>query len=806
MTDITLRDYATEIDGMIENRSYDAAIAHCKYILNHYPKYIEAYRLLGKASLEKEDDETTLDIFQRVLSVDPEDFVARVGLSIVYDRHNALDRAIWHMERAFDLRPSNAVIQTELKRLYGRRDGAEPERISLTRSALARMYAQGDLYPEAIADLRKLLQEQPDRIDLQLLLTQVLWRDDQRIPAVEWAQKVLERLPYCLTANLILGEIWRSSGQDGDSDLPLKRAQAVDPDNTQATEILGSASPLPGQTVTIPRMGQATYEQLMVGTSPEAEADEVPDWLRGLADLSAPAIEAPEVAGAPRLPTDLHMPETGPLRTDIPEWLQGLTTPTESPSTATGPEAEVPSWFASLEAPIEAPAVEMPDWLSQLSTLAPAEPEVAQPTAEEEVPDWIRQLGAGVADQSSAAAEPAVEVPDWLASLQSPPIAAEPTTVAEQPDWLRELQSMEPSEPSEPQVAEHKIEIDSDRTTITRLVEAFGTAEQEPAASAEALAEPTVEIPEEVPSPDDALAFLARLSAGKEDQLRTQAEHEAALRMDEIMGRKPHVAAPVPEAEEMAQPTPVSEMPDWLRGAQPEAAEVQPEIEEVAAAVPETVETAADFEAEMDLWPMPIAEEEAQLAELAQPQPEAAPVETAAIAEDETEPAAEPVPSVTLPVEWWVQSAEDEGEEPLQELPPPFVPAAPIAPMAPRAKRERATARAVVPPLPPAPAPTVVSVDVEPLLARLRSDSNDQEARLELARTWWSSGNRDQALSEYNTLVSAGAHTEEVMGDLERITEIDERPHGFRLLGDLYMKLGRLPRALEAYRRALNQL
>src|SRR3990172_6016470 len=142
MAQIALRDYLTEIGTLIEGNSYDEAIAHSRRILEQYPKCLEAYRLMGKAALEKEDDRAAIDLFQRVLSADPEDFVARVGLSIVYDRQGQLDPAVWQMERGFELMPSNDVIQTELRRLYGRRDGAEPQHISLTRGALARMYAQ----------------------------------------------------------------------------------------------------------------------------------------------------------------------------------------------------------------------------------------------------------------------------------------------------------------------------------------------------------------------------------------------------------------------------------------------------------------------------------------------------------------------------------------------------------------------------------------------------------------------------------------------------------------------------------------
>ena len=125
--------------------------------------------------------------------------------------------------------PSNDVIQTELRRLYSRRDGVEPERIGLTRGALARMYAQGELYTQAIAELRALLKELPDRVDLQILLAEVLWRDEQRNDASSMAEQVLDKLPHCLTANLLLGEIWLKGGFADEGETHLRRAQSLDP-------------------------------------------------------------------------------------------------------------------------------------------------------------------------------------------------------------------------------------------------------------------------------------------------------------------------------------------------------------------------------------------------------------------------------------------------------------------------------------------------------------------------------------------------------------------------------------------------
>ena len=140
MAKISLRMYNREIEGLVEQgQRLDEAIAHCRHILQTFPKHLETYRLLGKAYLEAKRYEQAVDIFQRVLVAAPEDFVAHVGMSIIADDKGKLDDAIWHMERAFEVQPSNAAIQGELQRLFGRRDGVEPPKIRLTRGALAHM-------------------------------------------------------------------------------------------------------------------------------------------------------------------------------------------------------------------------------------------------------------------------------------------------------------------------------------------------------------------------------------------------------------------------------------------------------------------------------------------------------------------------------------------------------------------------------------------------------------------------------------------------------------------------------------------
>lgn len=229
MAEITLRAYLQEIDDLVEHEQLDEAIAHCRHVLQIYPKHLETYRLLGKSYLEAKRYGDAADLFQRVLSAIPDDFVAHIGMSIVREDEGNLDASIWHMERAFETNPANPAIQQELRRLIGRRDGLEPHKVRLTRGALARMYAHGELYPQAIAELRSALQEDADRPDLQTLLAEMYWRTDQRPEAADVCSRLLEKLPYCRDALRILAAALHAGGQVDDAAVYHRRLASLDP-------------------------------------------------------------------------------------------------------------------------------------------------------------------------------------------------------------------------------------------------------------------------------------------------------------------------------------------------------------------------------------------------------------------------------------------------------------------------------------------------------------------------------------------------------------------------------------------------
>jgi len=226
---IPLRVYVRQIKQLIITGQTEEAISHCLHILKTYPKYLDAYRVLGEAYLEKGDQAEALDIFQRVLSSIPDDFVAHIGMSVIREEDQKLDEAIWHMERAYEVQPSNSTIQSEIRRLYGSREGIEPQKVRLTRSALARMYVKGALFPQAIGELQAALAEEPNRFDLQILLADVYFRTGADDKGIEICNKTLDKLPYCLGTNLLLAQFYLDNEQKDEAEPFVERLFELDP-------------------------------------------------------------------------------------------------------------------------------------------------------------------------------------------------------------------------------------------------------------------------------------------------------------------------------------------------------------------------------------------------------------------------------------------------------------------------------------------------------------------------------------------------------------------------------------------------
>lgn len=630
MAKISLRVYNREIEGMIEGGQLDEAVAHCQHILKTFSMHIETYRLLGKAFLEARRYADSADIFQRVLNAVPDDFVAHVGMSIIRDDEGKLDDAIWHMERAFQMQPSNAAIQAELRRLYSRRDGVEPPKIRLSRDALANMYAQGELFNQAIAEIRAILADDPNRPDLQVMLARSYVHAGHKVEAAEIAAQLLKKYPYCLDALRVLVEVLPGTARAEDTQVYRQRLRLLDPYASFVAGSVFESDKVADAAVNLERLEYKPGQSPLSGSSQ-------PSWAASLG-----------------VKLEEEMPESAP-----PAWLeQGSAEPAAAPlepvadRQAAQPEEDIPdfmreagwtpmSGLASAEegaageepAPEEIARGEMPDWLKAMAppevaggeqeseedaadfkqifsnldsvqgadtffeeTAAPGEaPQAApalgdtaevRPAEEGEALAWLGGLAAGqaaLADESPASAEEqAEEMPDWLKDIGAGGQAAGEELSAPEAEGESPFESSASPEPT-------KIKTQELPGLPSEPVREVAAASSEPALEAGA-AKP-------LDIGDDTMAWLESLAAkqgAKAEELLTRPEDRSdALPdwlKDTVAEEVPPAAELPPAAEEAVAETAVPSEPEALPAQTRQFSDLEPEspplAESVAAAPP----------------------------------------------------------------------------------------------------------------------------------------------------------------------------------------------------------------------------
>jgi tetratricopeptide (TPR) repeat protein len=503
MEKVSLRVYNHEIESMIEGGRLDEAVAHCRHILESFPMHVETYRLLGKAFLEARRYVDAADIFQRVLMAVPDDFVSQVGMSIIRDDEGRVDAAIWHMERAFEVQPSNSAIQGELRRLYGRRDGVEPSKIRLSRDALANMYTQGELFDQAIAEIRSILAGDPDRPDMQVMLMRAFYRSGKKGEAAEIAATLLKKYPNCIDALRLLVDIDPGNENIENTRIFLHRLSQLDPDSFSSSDPVSAS----GQ----PIEAAADLERLDYGSG-LLPGSVHPDWTSSLGiklnseendepanvQLHTKAVGKPEATVSERSRAEAE-PALDAGSDSLPEWMRF---PGQLDSTGEGKEkpdtggvmqpeepsakAEIPVWLMST-----APSESLDDKNKESN-----ESIEGMPVGEHDIPDWLKsttpheatektQIGsleiAGSlpenADESissvnpieavsvtpaepdaSGEAQPAkgANIPEWLKSAATPVDLGDggmepreldvpqPVNVEDVPDFLKSLAQTEP--------------------------------------------------------------------------------------------------------------------------------------------------------------------------------------------------------------------------------------------------------------------------------------------------------------------------------------------------------------------------
>ena len=228
MATTTLRAMCDQARRLLEQNDIDRSIAVAQHILQYFPDNLEAHRILGEAYLASRQFDQAQESFSRVLYADPENIPALVGLGITYERQGKIDRAVREFEQALEIKSDLKELREQLLRLYTDSWGAERAQLRLSKPGLARLYAKGHMFPQAIQEFRSVINDDPDRFDARVGLAEVLWRDGQEEAAALVCEEILAQRDVVLKANLLLGYMKLTAG-DPQGQHYWNVAQRLDP-------------------------------------------------------------------------------------------------------------------------------------------------------------------------------------------------------------------------------------------------------------------------------------------------------------------------------------------------------------------------------------------------------------------------------------------------------------------------------------------------------------------------------------------------------------------------------------------------
>lgn len=233
MAQITLRDYLQETEDAISSKRVDEALASCQYILAYFPESLEAQRLLGEVYLAQGKLEDAQQAFDWVLTNDPENVVAYCSRALVSERSSDYDTALDCYQQAYELSRGNGQIRQAFNQLSAK---AGQPGFMLSRAGLARLYMRGDLLSQAVQEWDIVLAMTPDRLDARTGLLEVYWRLGVYDRATQLAEQILQDVPGCVKALLLLAYVTAPQDMLRSQEL-VKKTEIVDPDLVMAHDL-----------------------------------------------------------------------------------------------------------------------------------------------------------------------------------------------------------------------------------------------------------------------------------------------------------------------------------------------------------------------------------------------------------------------------------------------------------------------------------------------------------------------------------------------------------------------------------------
>jgi tetratricopeptide (TPR) repeat protein len=229
----TLRDFLRETEDAINSSRIDVALANCQTILASFPESLEAQRLLGEVYLAQGRLEEALHTFNWVLTNDPENVLAYCSRAIVSEHMSEIETALDCYQQAYELSRGDGQIRLKFAKLSAQ---VGQQGFVFSRAGLARLYMRGDLLSQAIQEWEIVLTATPERLDARMGLLEVYWREGSLDRVEELATQVLQDVPNCEKALLLLAYVIASKDMARAQAL-LRQVEALDPDLVMAQEL-----------------------------------------------------------------------------------------------------------------------------------------------------------------------------------------------------------------------------------------------------------------------------------------------------------------------------------------------------------------------------------------------------------------------------------------------------------------------------------------------------------------------------------------------------------------------------------------
>ncbi len=323
----------------------------------------------------------------------------------------------------------------------------------------------------------------------------------------------------------------------------------------------------------------------------EAESEDMPTWLRaiitpGAADETIPVPAKPKKKKMTDWLGNAPPPTEAPTSdSELPDWLKALSAGGSAPppaAPANSPVAEgLPAWLQSADAmepdPASPVSFDRPSAAPAAANLPPSTPPASAPPAPaDDFPDWLRSIGAASAEPTPPVV-PAMPVAPPAPKFDAEATIVPPTRTLTMPGAAKLTSTMPPAAPSAP------VEADLPDWLTALSASAAGPAEPDTVSAVNAAAPADLD--------HDTLAWLNTLGSepgppvgtglapvqtaatvmpvASEDTLdlsNVALPAEAPAWLDELAAaaQVPSAPAPISAAPDI-QPTPETELPEWLK-------------------------------------------------------------------------------------------------------------------------------------------------------------------------------------------------------------------------------------------------